>query len=173
MGLKEFVLETVGDEEKANTIITGLHEYMVDKGQYGKRVDELNELKTKLNSSQSELEELRVAQMDEKEKMQFELDKAKKAEETYHQKMNRLEAEKMFASAGLSDEDYSEVIDGLVSTDAERTKKLVSGVLDVLNKTKESAVNKTKEEMLNDTPKPTGGNSDEEPPEAKPAKRFI
>lgn len=173
MGLKEFVLEKVGDEEVASEVVKGLHEYMIDKEQYKKKVTELNSLQEKFSLTEKELEDLRVAQMDEQQKMQFELEKAKNKEKEFTLKSNRFEAVNILTSAGLKEEDYKEIIEGLVSEDLEKTKTLASGVVGVLNRTKESAINQTKEELLNGTPSPQGGNSEKPPAKTSENKRFI
>ncbi len=169
MGLKDKILEIIGDEEKTDEIVSSLHEFMIPKDQYDKTATKLKEKTQELNTLNSEFEEAKKAQMSEQEKMQFEIEKAEKVKQEFLLKTNRLDAEKLFVSAGIAEDDYKDLIDGLVSPDAEKTKQVVSGVANMLKKERDTAIAKTKEEMLDSTPRPQGGNDDSNntPPKTK------
>ena len=60
-------------------------------------------------------------------------------------------------TAGLTEEDYKDLIDGLVSEDAEASKTLATNLSSMLAKQKEAAIQKTKEELMDGTKGGAGG----------------
>ena len=101
------------------------------------------------------------------EKIQQALADAAASKAEFAKKSNRLDVEKILVAAGLTEEDYKDVIDGLVSEDAEMSKKLATNIAGMLGKQKEAAIQKTKEELMDGTTKPgssgdTGGNEKSE-----------
>lgn len=172
MTLKEKILEIIGDEAKADEVISSLGEFTIPKAQYNKKVEELELIKNQSKEFQTKLEQVELEKMSEQEKLQHELEKASKVKEEYLLRTNRLTAEKMFVGAGLQEEDYKDLIDGLVHSDEEITKKVVGGVVGMLTKERDNAISKTKEELLNSTPNPSGTNNNE-PPKQVEKKRFI
>ena len=131
------------------------------------------ETEKKKNIDPKELKQLREdsaaykkfqeANLTDAEKIQKALDDAAASKADYDKKSNRLEVEKILVAAGLTEEDYKDVIDGLVSEDAETSKTLATNLANMLSKQKESAVQKTKEEMMDNTQIPGGdGGSEKE-----------
>lgn len=117
----------------------------------------------------AEFDKLQEADLTDAEKIQKALQDAKAAEIDYAKKSNRLEAEKILVAAGLTEEDYKDLIDGIISDDAEKTKSMATGLATMVTKQKEAAVQKTKEELMDGTPSPTGGSGggDEKPEDVK------
>jgi hypothetical protein len=93
--------------------------------------------------------------------MQKALDDAKAAEADFKKQSSRLEVEKILVGAGLTEEDYKDMIDGLVSEDAEKSKALATSLSTMLSKQKEAAVQKTKEELMDGTKGGNGGSGGE------------
>ena len=95
------------------------------------------------------------------EKVQIAIEEANEVKMNYAKKLNKLDAEKILVSAGLTEGDYIDFIDGIVSDDNEATKSLASNLATLIAKQKEVAIQKTKEELMDDTRTPggTGGNS--------------
>ena len=150
----------VGDEEVASKVQSALGEFMIPKTEYAK-------VRDLVKTKDSELEQLRVANMNESEKLQHELAKAQALQKDFSIKTNRLEAEKLFVSAGLSLDDYGSILDNSVSDDKDKTLSIVNGIVNVLAKEKESVANRTKEELINKTKKPEQGtNPNGTPPKA-------
>lgn len=100
---------------------------------------------------------LQEANLTDAEKVQKALDDAAAAKTDFTMKSNRLEVEKILVAAGLTEVDYKDLIDGLVSEDAEASKTLATNLANMLSKQKEAAVQKTKEEMMDGTQTPGGG----------------
>lgn len=104
-----------------------------------------------------EYDKLEEAGLTDEEKVQKALEEAENAKAEFAKKTNRLDAEKILVGAGLSEEDYKDLIDGIVSDDADTTKSMATNLANLITKQKESAIQKTKEELMDGTHTP-GGN---------------
>jgi len=145
--LYEKLVEVVGDEEVAKKVQSALGEFMLPKTEYAK-------IKSSLTEKEKELESLKLASMDNDQKLQHELAKAQAIQKEFGIKTNRLEAEKAFVEAGLTKDVYEDILEKSVSDDRERTLSLVNGFVGILSKEKENVANRTKEELINSTKKP-------------------
>ena len=110
----------------------------------------------KLQEESAAYEKLKEAGLTDEEKIQKALQDAKDAETNYKRQSNRLDVEKILVAAGLTEDDYKDLIDGLVSEDAEASKTLATNLATMLSKQKETAIQKTKEELMDGT-KGAGG----------------
>ena len=165
VSLKEKLAEIIGDQEKESLVLSSLYEFMIPKEQYNKKVSELANRTDELATLQQEIEAIKVAQMDEKQRVQHELEKAEASKREYMLKSNHLIAEKILVQGGLVEDDYKDVIAGIVKEDAEQTKQLADGFVTILQKARETEANKVREELLNDTPEPKlGGDGEILPP---------
>ncbi len=109
-----------------------------------------------LQEDSAAYKKLQDAGLSDEEKIQKALNDAAAAEKDFKRKSNRLDVEKILVSAGLTEEDYKGLIDGLVSDDAETSKALATNLTTMLGKQKDAAIQKTKEELMDGT-KGTGG----------------
>lgn len=99
---------------------------------------------------------LQEANLTDAEKIQKALEDAESAKLDFVKKSNRLDVEKILVAAGLNEEDYKDLIDTLVSDDAEKSKAAATAFAGLVSKQKEAAVQKTKEEMMDGTQTPSG-----------------
>lgn len=109
-----------------------------------------------LQDDSAAYKKLQEADLTDAEKIQKALADAEASKTEFAKKSNRLDVEKILVAAGLTEEDYKDVIDGLVSEDAEVSKKLATNIAGMLGKQKEAAIQKTKEELMDGTSKPGG-----------------
>lgn len=103
-----------------------------------------------------EYDKLEEAGLTDEEKVQKALREAEDAKADFAKKTNRLDAEKILVAAGLAEEDYKDLIDGIVSDDEDTTKSMATNLANLITKQKESAVQKTKEELMDGTNTPGG-----------------
>lgn len=103
-----------------------------------------------------EYDKLAEADLTDAEKVQKAIDAANNEKAEFAKKSNRLDAEKILVSAGLTEEDYKDLIDGIVSDNADTTKSMATNLANLITKQKESAVQKTKEELMDGTKTPGG-----------------
>lgn len=104
-----------------------------------------------LQADSEAYKKLQEAGLTDAEKLQKALDEAAASKADFAKKSNRLDVEKILVGAGLTEEDYKDLIDGLVSEDAEASKALATNLANMLSKQKEAAVQKTKEELMDGT----------------------
>ena len=150
------------DEAKIQTIISGLGEYMVSKDQYNKKAKEVNSATEELTAKIKELEEktLTAEQLKEKE-VKAALDKANKAETDYLKKSNRLEAIGILRGANISEDEYNDFLDDIVSTDLDKTKALANNIARTVSKQRKKAIEETKKEIQGNNPTPPASNNND------------
>ena len=115
-----------------------------------------------LQEDSAAYKKLQEAGLSDEEKIQKALDDAAASKAEFAKKSNRLDVEKILVGAGLTEEDYKDLIDGLVSEDADASKALATNLANMLTKQKEAAIQKTKEELMDGTPTPGGSGEDDE-----------
>lgn len=126
-----------------------------------------------LQEDSAAYKKLQEAGLSDEEKIQKALDDAAASKADFQKKSNRLDVEKILVSAGLTEEDYKDIIDGLVSEDAEASKNLATSMSNMLTKQKEAAIQKTKEELMDRTKTPGGSGDGEEDDKKTPDIKFA
>lgn len=117
---------------------------------------------------------LQDANLTDAEKIQKALADAEASKLDFAKKSNRLDVEKILVAAGLTEEDYKDLIDTLVSDDAEKSKAAATAFAGLVSKQKEAAVQKTKEEMMDGTQTPGGeGGAGSKEKEKTEAEKFA
>ena len=105
----------------------------------------------RLQGIETEYKKLQDANLTDAEKIQKALKEAEDSKNEFAKKSNRLDVEKILVAAGLTEDDYKDLIDGIVSEDAEKSKTMANGMVAMLTKQKEAAIQKTKEELMDGT----------------------
>lgn len=126
----------------------------------------------RLQGIEVEYKKLQDADLTDAEKIQKALKDAADSKKDYEKKVNKLDAEKILVAAGLTEEDYKDLIDGIVSEDVEATKTMATNLSTLIKNQKDSAIKKTKEELMDGTNTPGGsgggsGNPDEKTDDVK------
>lgn len=129
----------------------------------------------KLQEDSAAYAKLQEAGLTDEEKIQKALQEAKDSKIEFAKKSNRLDAEKILVGAGLTEEDYKDLIDGIVTDDAEVTKNMATNLASLISKQKDSAIQKTKEELMDgtNTPGGTGGSGDDGETDAEKVAKEI
>ena len=122
----------------------------VEKHIFDKTASELAKVKR-------ELGELKNNSLSDEEKVNAAIAAADARANEYSAKLNRLEVEKLFMTDGLAEADYADLIEDIVSEDAEKTMKLAKSLLSVVKKQKSAAEKAIRAELLKNTPKPPPG----------------
>jgi hypothetical protein len=122
----------------------------VTKDVFDKTASELAKVK-------KELKDLQEISMTADEKLKAELDKATNAQLTYAKELSKLRAKEIFVSAGLTETDYSSILDAVVSEDEETTKTRAKSMVDLISAQKAAVEKVVKAELLKGTPKPPAG----------------
>lgn len=151
----------VTNEEKAEALKKNLATVVIPKDKYNDLSNKLKNTETNYSILSSEYEEFKKSKMTDEEKAeserkQFELDKKANAI-----LKSELAVEKLLLKNGIEinddDTELKETISSIISEDTEKSVKLASNFITLLNKTKEMIKNETTTELLNNTPKPIGG----------------
>lgn len=149
------------NEEKAEALKKSLATVVIPKDKYNDLSNKLKNTETNYSILSSEYEEFKKSKMTDEEKVeserkQFELDKKANAI-----LKSELAVEKLLLKNGIEinddDTELKETISSIISEDTEKSVKLASNFITLLNKTKEMTKNETTTELLNSTPKPIGG----------------
>lgn len=112
---------------------------------------------SELAKANKELKELRESSLSADEKLKLELEKAAQSQITFAKEFAKLQAKEIFVNAGIKEEEYSSVLDMVVSEDAEVTKTRATSMVGLIAAQK-AALDKTlRAELLKTTPKPPGG----------------
>lgn len=146
--------EELDNEKKVEEIAKIVGEQTIIKSKYNETLSKLKALESEKSTIAEELETLKTNSMTQEERLAKQEQLAKQREVEFAIKTNKLEAEKTLNKAGLKEEDYKELIDGLISEDAETTAKRIEGISKLLQNQKELVTNSTKEELLKSTPRP-------------------
>lgn len=126
-----------------------------------------------LQEDSAAYKKLQEADLTDAEKIQKALADAAASKSDFQKKSNRLDVEKILVGAGLTEEDYKDLIDGLVSEDADASKALATNLANMLTKQKEAAVQKTKEELMDGTKTPGGNGGGEDDDKKTPDIKFA
>lgn len=126
-----------------------------------------------LQEDSAAYKKLQEAGLTDEEKIQKALQDAKDAELNFKKQSSRLDVEKILVGSGLTEDDYKDLIDGLVSEDAEASKTLATNLAAMLTKQKEAAVQKTKEELMDGTKGGSGGSGGSGGEEKSSAEKMV
>lgn len=127
----------------------------------------------RLQGIEVEYKKLQDADLTDAEKIQKALKDAADSKKDYEKKVNKLDAEKILVAAGLTEEDYKDLIDGIVSEDAEATKTMATNFANLIKSQKDSAIKKTREELMDGTNTRGGGSGGDAGEEKTPDIEFA
>lgn len=122
----------------------------VSKDTFDKTASELAKLK-------KELADLKASSMTEAERLKAAQQEAEQLKAQYQKQIARVKAQEVFAKAGLGEEDYGTILEGIVSDNEELTLGLASNMVGLLTKQKAAAEKALRAELLKQTPTPPPG----------------
>ncbi len=122
----------------------------VKKEVFDKTASELATMKKKVR-------ELEQAAMTDEEKVRAELDKATELQNQFQKELAKIRAKEIFVEAGLKAEDYSLIMDSVVTEDEETTQTRAQAMVKLINAQKKAVEESVKAELLKGTPKPPAG----------------
>lgn len=160
MNLKELLGDAYREDmtlEEVEQALAGIN--LVDPDKLPKSVSKevFDKTASELARIKKELKELQEKNMTAEEKLKLELEKAAVSQAKYAKELSKLRATEIFVTAGLSEEDYTPLIDIVVSEDEEVTKVRAKSMVDVIASQKKAVEKTVKAELLKGTPKPEPG----------------
>lgn len=126
----------------------------VSKELFDKKVSELAKFK-------KDYEDLKNTTLTDEEQRQKVLEDAENARKDYLRKSARLDVEKVFVEGGLTHDDYKDIIEDIVSEDAEKSVTLAKTLMSVISNQKTATEKAVKSELLKGSPKPPAGKGSE------------
>ena len=126
---------------------------MVSKKIFDKTASELAVVKKKLK-------ELEQNSMTAEQRLQQEMEEAQNLKKQYAKELAKLKAKEIFVESGLTEKDYTSLLDIVVSEDEETTANRAKAMIDVINAQKQAVEKAVKEELLKNVPKPPAGSGD-------------
>ena len=160
MNLKELLGDAYREDMTLEEVEEALKDLnLVDPSTLPKSVSKevFDKTASELARYKRELRELQEKSMTAEEKLKLELEKAAEAQAKYAKELSKLRATEIFVTAGLSEEDYTPLIDIVVSEDEEVTKTRAKSMVDVIASQKKAVEKTVKAELLKGTPKPEPG----------------
>lgn len=128
-----------------------------------KFTDEKKKLTDSYSALQTEYADYKASKMTDDEKKE---EASKKMEQNYKDlclKYNRKAAEKIFAASGFQEEEYSEILEGIVGEDEETTIKTAQSICNVMTAKKKDIEKDIKTKVAQGTPKPEAGDGETVP----------
>ena len=112
---------------------------------------------SELASVKKKLKELEQNSMTAEQKLQQEMEEAQNIKKQYAKELAKLKAKEIFVESGLTEKDYTSLLDIVVSEDEETTANRAKAMIDVINVQKQVVEKAVKEELLKNVPKPPAG----------------
>ena len=142
-------------EEQINALLDANSADIGKAKKFGISEEELSGLRVKAKAYEDYEDSKKTAD----EKLQKLLADAEKSKLENLKLLNKTKAASAFVAAGISEEEYSSFIDGIVSDSEENTIALANNLVSVFKTKVENAEKNLKAELLKDTPlPPVGGN---------------
>jgi len=146
--------EELDSKSKVEEIARIVGEQTVIKSKFNEVNTKLQTLESEKESISSELDTIKNSNMTNEQKLAKQEELAKEEKTKYSKLINKAQAEKLLGKAGLKEEDYADILDDLISEDADSTAKRVQGIAKILESQKVKVTDATKEDLLKDTPRP-------------------
>ncbi len=162
MGLKELLGDDYREDmtlEEVDKLLEGRK--FVDPETLPKSVSKevFDKTASELAQYKRELKKLREQNLTAEEKLKLELENAKKVQSEYIKELHKLRAKEIFIAGGLEEEEYTPILDMVVSEDEETTIGKATQVMELIKTRNELTEKKVKMELLKDTPKPPAGDA--------------
>ena len=144
------------NEERVEAIKKGLATVVIPK-------DKFNAQSTKLQNTEGELASLKIEYEDYKKSKMTEDEKkeAREKEKANNIRESELAVKSLLLDNGIKitddDKELKETLENIIGEDVNKSLKLASSFISLLNKTKTTAEQETTTKLLNNTPKPVGG----------------
>ena len=174
--MKEAIEQVLSDEtyttneEKVEALSKELATLVIPKDKFNDQASRLKKAESELSSVQQNLSDLQ-SEYDEFKKSKMTEDEKKEADRIEFENQKRANAiersdlavQKLLFQNGIEikddDVEFKETLKAIISEDTDKSIKLATSFITLVNKTKEQTVKDTTTKLLNETPKPVSGTS--------------
>ena len=148
-------------EERVDAIAKELAKLVIPKDKYNDLSSRLNKTESDYSNLQAEYDGLKKSKMTDEEKMEEERKELEASRLSNAREKSELAVQKLLLKNGIEvtddDTELKETLSNIVSEDYDKSIKLATSFINILNKTKDTTKVETTNQLLNDTPKPIGG----------------
>ena len=148
-------------EERVDAIAKELAKLVIPKDKYNDLSNRLNKTESDYSNLQAEYDGLKKSKMTDEEKMEEERKELEASRLSNAREKSELAVQKLLLKNGIEvtddDTELKETLSNIVSEDYDKSIKLATSFINILNKTKDTTKVETTNQLLNDTPKPIGG----------------
>ena len=149
------------NEERIDAIKKGLATLVIPKDKYNDVSSKLKTAESSLLTLQTEYNDFKQSKMTADEKAEADRQELEQAKRDNAIRASELAVEKLLLKNGIEvaedDAELQDTLKSIVSEDMDKSIKLATSFISLLNKTKEQTVKATTTQLLGDTPKPIGG----------------
>lgn len=135
--------------------------------------DVYNTVSADKKAAEAKVKEYEDAKLTDEERQQQALETANAEKEKYQKLSNRIEVERILLGAGMTEEDYKDFIDGIVTTDIEGSKTIANAMVTTFKAKLSAAEEQAKNDMLKATPRPSGGDGSNNSGDKKTQQQLI
>lgn len=172
----EWILEILTKHTDENGVINiddAVKEINSTAPKYTVPKDVYNTIAKEKKEAEAKLKDYEDAQLTEAQKQQKLIDDANAEKEKYQKMSTRIEVEKILLGAGMSEEDYKDFIDGIVTTDNDASKAVATAMANTFKAKMASAEEQAKNDQLKNTPRPNQGDGDNGKNKISEAEQFA
>lgn len=148
-------------EERVDAIAKELAKLVIPKDKYNDVSNRLQKTESDYSTLQAEFDGLKKSKMTDEEKMEEERKELEASRLSNAREKSELAVQKLLLKNGIEvnddDTELKETLSNIVSEDYDKSIKLATSFINILNKTKDTTKVETTNQLLNDTPKPIGG----------------
>lgn len=161
------IQELLGEAYKDGMTIDDINAAMADKTFVDKSSTvskkQFDDTASELSTAKKRVKELENASLTDGEKLQAAQKAAEEAKKEYLRKSTKLDVEKVLVDGGLKENDYKDIIDSLVSENADDSVNRAKSLIALLNSVKKETENSVKKDLqssLESPPDSNHGNGD-------------
>ena len=165
--MKEAIEQVLGNEtyttneERVEAISKELAKLVVPKDKFNDLSNRLKNTESEYSTLQTEYEDFKKSKMTDDEKRESELKQFEEAKRLNAIERSNLGVQKLLLQNGIeitdNDTELKETLATIVSEDYDKSMKLATSFISLINKTKDQTAKETTTKLLNETPKPIGG----------------
>lgn len=164
MDIKGLLKDSYRDDMTATELMEALSTVdVIDTDTYSRTKKRLDEVTSELGKLTKENRSLKSDKMSDEEKLNEAIRSAEDSKREYNRKLNQLEVEKILISSGLTKEDYSDLIEGLVTDDGEASVARANAVVNLLSMKIKAADKAARKEIMQDVDVPSSAGAQKIP----------
>ena len=149
------------NEERVDALSKELAKLVIPKDKYNDLSNRLKNTESEYSTLQTEYEDFKKSKMTDDEKRASEQQEFENQKKQNAIERSKLGVQMLLLKNGIEvkddDTELQETLTNIVSEDYDKSIKLATSFINIMNKTKDQAAKETTTKLLNDTPAPIGG----------------